>query len=327
MTDERKFGGGDQEGKKSRDYYEILGVSHEADEAQLIGAYRRLAMQFHPDRNPGDKAAEEEFKEINKAYEVLSDPEKRRNYDSSRRDSERTNEITVQAERRFLSELQGGPGGFGVYVAEARLLGIRPRRIKELIESEQAREVLKQNVISTIKKVPGYGDWLNYAKSWKTAGIDVSGYVRLPEVIEMLERHAMNTLKMMGGKDHSGFLSFVVPWERAGIRLRYAAQSAEARTYLTDQAMQIIRGGSFNDALSFLHLAQDWEGEGVELKHLVNSAEAQAILTRNAERQLAGARESGSAGPGKRFFRAFVGAWENAGWQPPPEIENEFNTT
>ncbi len=64
-----------------RDYYEVLGVARGADEAELKKAYRKLAMQFHPDRNPDDSAAEERFKEISEAYAVLSDAEKRARYD------------------------------------------------------------------------------------------------------------------------------------------------------------------------------------------------------------------------------------------------------
>ncbi|MFQ5899899.1 MAG: molecular chaperone DnaJ [Candidatus Methylomirabilia bacterium] len=64
-----------------RDYYEILGVSREATDGDLKKAYRQLALQYHPDRNPGDKKAEERFKEVSEAYGVLSDPDKRAQYD------------------------------------------------------------------------------------------------------------------------------------------------------------------------------------------------------------------------------------------------------
>jgi len=65
-----------------KDYYKILGVSRDADEKTIKKAYRKLAMKYHPDRNPGkEKEANEKFKEINEAYAVLGDPEKRRQYD------------------------------------------------------------------------------------------------------------------------------------------------------------------------------------------------------------------------------------------------------
>ncbi len=64
-----------------RDYYEVLGVGKDADAGALKRAYYKLAKQYHPDANPGDKAAEEKFKEANEAYEILSDPDKRAKYD------------------------------------------------------------------------------------------------------------------------------------------------------------------------------------------------------------------------------------------------------
>jgi len=67
--------------RTKRDYYEVLGVGRNADENEIKANYRKLALKYHPDRNPGDKEAEEKFKEAAEAYEVLRDPEKRNIYD------------------------------------------------------------------------------------------------------------------------------------------------------------------------------------------------------------------------------------------------------
>lgn len=84
-----------------RDFYEILGVQKGADEAALKSAFRKLAMQYHPDRNPGDAEAERKFKELNEAYQVLSDPQKRSAYD-------RFGHAAFEG-----GGGGGGPGGFG----------------------------------------------------------------------------------------------------------------------------------------------------------------------------------------------------------------------
>jgi curved DNA-binding protein len=83
-----------------KDYYKILGVDRNADDKDIKRAYRQLALKYHPDKNPGDKQAEERFKEINEAYEVLGDPEKRRKYNQ------------LGESYRAWERMGGRPGGF-----------------------------------------------------------------------------------------------------------------------------------------------------------------------------------------------------------------------
>lgn len=87
-----------------RDYYQVLGIAKNATEAEIKKAYRRLAMKFHPDRNPDDKDAEEKFKEAKEAYEVLTDPQNRAIYDQH-------GHAGIDAARQGGGA--GGPGGFG----------------------------------------------------------------------------------------------------------------------------------------------------------------------------------------------------------------------
>ena len=84
---------------EKRDYYEVLGISRDADDAAIKKAYRQLAKKYHPDMNPGDKEAEAKFKEASEAYAVLSDPDKRREYD--------------QFGHAAFEQGGGGAGGFG----------------------------------------------------------------------------------------------------------------------------------------------------------------------------------------------------------------------
>lgn len=112
-----------------KDYYKILGLEPDATTDEIKRAYRKLALKYHPDRNPGDKEAEEKFKEINEAYQVLSDPEKRAKYDQMRQQYERWQRMGgaggfdwsqfagaqpggVRVEFRDLDDLLGGVGGF-----------------------------------------------------------------------------------------------------------------------------------------------------------------------------------------------------------------------
>src|SRR5271155_2052126 len=103
-----------------RDYYEILEVTRETEADGIKKSYRRLAIKYHPDKNPGDKAAEEKFKELSEAYEALSDPQKRAAYDQyghaafdSRSRASRAGGFHDPFE--IFREVFGGGGGGGIF--------------------------------------------------------------------------------------------------------------------------------------------------------------------------------------------------------------------
>ncbi|HEY0841003.1 MAG TPA: J domain-containing protein [Vulgatibacter sp.] len=115
---------------KDQDLYAILGVARTASADELKKAYRRLARKYHPDVNPGDKAAEEKFKEINNAFEILSDPKKRPLYDELGMDAAKIgwDPEKAAAFRQWRSGARGprgagGPGGFGFETGEPVDLG------------------------------------------------------------------------------------------------------------------------------------------------------------------------------------------------------------
>jgi molecular chaperone DnaJ len=135
-----------------KDYYQILGVSRDADEKEIKAAYRKLARKYHPDVNPGDKAAEEQFKQINEAYQVLSDPEKRAAYDRYGEQWQAYQRMREQYGENFppggFESPFGGFGDFGEFIEN--LLrggggGLRVQRAPRDIE--QTLEISLQDAI------------------------------------------------------------------------------------------------------------------------------------------------------------------------------------
>jgi len=118
-----------------RDYYEVLGVRRDATEKDIKQAYRRLARQLHPDVNPGNKTAEARFKEVNAAYEVLSDPTKRKKYDQYGENWEQAEQFAKAGGAQtppWEFRTQGAPQGFDMGdmgdIFESMLRGRRGRR-------------------------------------------------------------------------------------------------------------------------------------------------------------------------------------------------------
>src|SRR5688500_11636889 len=100
----------------AKDYYQVLGVAQDADQDAIKKAYRQLARRYHPDKNPGDSQAEETFKEISAAYQVLSDPQKRRQYD----------------QMRSMASRGAGAGGFGGFGTGAPAGGWQTIEVEDL---------------------------------------------------------------------------------------------------------------------------------------------------------------------------------------------------
>ncbi len=122
----------------SKDYYEVLGVDRNADDATIKKAYRKLAMKYHPDRNPDNKEAEEKFKEIGEAYEVLSDADKRAAYDRMGHEAFKNGGMNgaggggfggfTDPMDIFAQMFGGGFGGFGGFGGGGRQRQADPRR-------------------------------------------------------------------------------------------------------------------------------------------------------------------------------------------------------
>ena len=112
---------------EKRDYYEVLGVAKNANADEIKKAYRKAAIKYHPDKNPGDKEAEEKFKEAAEAYDVLSNPEKRARYDQF-------------GHAGMSGAAGGGAGGFGGFGGGGFESGLRGLRSRVRRNSKTLRE-------------------------------------------------------------------------------------------------------------------------------------------------------------------------------------------
>ena len=134
------------------DYYEILGVPRDVSDEDLKKAYRKLVLQYHPDRNPGDKTAEEKIREINAAYEVVGDPEKRRAYDRLRFGDEVRDErpdpgvILEQMEQKLFDE--GRKELFALLIKDTKRIKADLAIVRERTVAAQGYDTFKDHIVA-----------------------------------------------------------------------------------------------------------------------------------------------------------------------------------
>jgi molecular chaperone DnaJ len=134
------------------DFYDILGVPRDVSDEDLKKAYRKLVFQYHPDRNPGDKAAEEKIREINAAYEVVGDPEQRRTYDRLRFGDEAREEapdpavILEQMEQKLFDE--GRKEIFAQLIKDTKRVKAELAVVRERTVAAQGYDTFKESVVA-----------------------------------------------------------------------------------------------------------------------------------------------------------------------------------
>ena len=117
------------------DYYKILGVSEDADAKEIKAKYRKLAMKYHPDRNPNDKKAEEMFKTVSEAYEILGDENKRKKYEEKRKNKRNSNNSQRFDEKKSSRAEQNSESAKRGAEAFFRNFSANPNDIKNMFES------------------------------------------------------------------------------------------------------------------------------------------------------------------------------------------------
>lgn len=110
------------------DYYKILGVEETAEASEIKAKYRKLAMKYHPDRNPDNKEAEEMFKKVSEAYEILGDEEKRKEYDKKRKGFNKNNDFEFENKKNQKEQTRGNTSYSGGFSFD-------PRDLKNMFES------------------------------------------------------------------------------------------------------------------------------------------------------------------------------------------------
>ena len=192
-----------------KDYYAVLGVKRQATDKEIRQAFRRLARQYHPDVNPNNKEAEEHFKEINEAYEVLSDPEKRQRYEEMGADWER-----YQQYQQARPQAQGR-GGFSAQ-------RMRSEDLDDLFGEESPYSSFFEQIFGRGGQVRGSGT------RRPQRGLDLEAAVEV--TLEEAAHGTTRVLRLAGEDGQSRQLEVrIPPGVRTGTRVRVAGQGDSGR--------------------------------------------------------------------------------------------------
>lgn len=311
--------------KQRKNYYEILGVPSKATQEEIKAAFRRLALQHHPDQNRNNPEAEEKFKEINEANGVLSNKEKKMAYDlrvknivespsrthptrerteKSAPRPQRTREQEAEIEQELLFALRHyGPISLKLYAGK-----YRDYNTHQFIYSKKAQEFLREDFLTKIRFYSHSPEVIiRHINNWRSAGADLTPFLNLPEVQVILQGAALKEIKLYG-ESPSIFLNFIESWKNAGVNLRTVLELPEAKRYLADHAIEKIELSTSSPDI-FMRFVEEWRGIGIELAEVVNSPQAQDILSQAA---LTNWRQIGGK-IGKMLFEDLVRAWMQAG--------------
>lgn len=188
-----------------KDYYQILGLSRGASQEEIKRAYRRLARELHPDMNPDDKAAEERFKEVNEAHEVLSDPQKRRQYDQ------------LGTNWNQWRRMGGAPGGFEDFVRQ--WTGRGGPQVQQVNLDELFSQGSLGDLLGALFGMGGSHSRTARRRPRRGRDVEVSVELTLEEAF------SGSTRRVEGGQGHV-VVAKIPPGARSGSRIRLAGQGA-----------------------------------------------------------------------------------------------------